>query len=73
MVELIVERREEFYKIKSDYELIEQFPLVGYGLRVEKIKRFNKYTKYKVTAISTIERIIDESVLYSTNKKILKD
>ncbi|CAD8136846.1 unnamed protein product [Paramecium pentaurelia] len=50
-----------------DYELIELFPLVGYGITIIKTKK-NSETKIKVTQFSKVEKIID--LTYLDLKKI---
>ncbi|CAD8043729.1 unnamed protein product [Paramecium primaurelia] len=50
-----------------DYELIELFPLVGYGITIIKTKK-NSETKIKITQFSKVEKIID--LTYLDLKKI---
>ncbi|CAD8051987.1 unnamed protein product [Paramecium sonneborni] len=64
MVEMLKDPdfRQKFQQCKYDYELIEIFPLVGFGITITKTKK-NSETKIKVTDFSKVLKIIDLSAL----------
>ncbi|CAD8148597.1 unnamed protein product [Paramecium pentaurelia] len=64
--------RQKCQQCKQDYELIEIFPIVGFGITIKKIK-INSQTQIKVTQFSKVEKSIDLNFLYYSHLKTKKE
>ncbi|CAD8049755.1 unnamed protein product [Paramecium primaurelia] len=64
--------RQKCLQCKQDHELIEIFPIVGFGITIKKIK-INSQTLIKVTQFSKVEKSIDLNFLYYSHLKKKKE